>query len=358
MKSNSQHLLATAAFVAIGRSAALKSSVRGGANSDNAELTSRDLPRRSLHQAVTSQQNERQALDATQYWWLGKRSSEKDVVYIPNDEEMQVVSSNVEEESAQTASGGKSSFSVFTIEVDNNPDTSGLPYRAPSKYPTARPTNAPVESGSPTVAIEQVLQFTEKLNASDRGTAYHYPIWADTFKGCTSSSTVPNAYTSNPSEYLFSSEALCCDFWFDSQDCGSRVNRDGSMVMNYAGNSDNVDEFGTMDEYMFRMNGIEAFSGGGATSEDSGSGDTGDEDAGTEEAEDTTAAPSPTSPSEISYPPPTASVEASTSPTAATSSTPTYAPTPFKRESTEPEVNVTDVPDTGDSDNATASSPP
>jgi hypothetical protein len=291
MKVKSSQLVAAAAVLSMAD--ALKSSVRGGANSDTVDkfATGSSLPkRRFLHHdnGQQAQQHERRAQDQSSYWWLSKTSSEKDVVYKPAEEAGE----------GDSASNGKDSFAVFTIDIDNNPDTSDLPYRAPSREPTPHPTPVPTETitivsttestvqlAPPVDAVEvqlappqisdgsiapqdivnynppqdiiDIVGYAEKLDV----TAYHFPIWSDTFKGCTSSATVPGAYISFADEYIFSSNDACCKEWFDSEDCSG----DGMIIMSSSEEN--------LDQYMFRMNGPEAYSGGGDSSEDYSSND-------------------------------------------------------------------------------------
>lgn len=323
MKATSQQLLTAAAVVAAAsRSNALKSSVRGGARSDAAnppeEVTS--LPKRRI-----LQQRERRAEDedsGSPYWWLSKKASEKDIVY---------KSENEASDEGSSASNGKDSFSVFTIDIDNNPDTSDLPYRAPSKKPTPHPTPEPTVTVTESSTLENTVQlapphdntsFTPPQDVvsytppqdmvvfSDLldNAAYHYPIWTDTFKGCASSSIVPAAYNSFPDEYIFPSVESCCETWFDSEDCSA----DGMIIMSSSEE--------TLDEYMFRMNGPEAYSGGGDTSEDYSSND------------GPRPSPTPPTPSEPTYteedvtgPPISSTV--TLPPIASVSGTPSYAPT-------------------------------
>jgi hypothetical protein len=271
-------------------------------------------------------QPQRRAQDKTEYWWLSKTSSEKDVVYKPADE-----AGN----EGESANNGKDSFSVFTIDIDNNPDTSELPYRAPSREPTPHPTPVPTETITLISTTESTVQLAPPVDAVDvqlappqnpespiapqdivhynppqdiidivgyaeqlDGTAYHFPIWTDTFKGCTSSATVPGAYISFADEYIFSSIDSCCKEWFNSEDCSG----DGMIIMSSSEEN--------LDEYMFRMNGPEAYSGGGSSSEDYSSNDN----------------PPPPTPSELVTGPPI-STTVTLPPIGFGSGTPTYHPT-------------------------------
>ncbi|KAL3779046.1 hypothetical protein HJC23_005986 [Cyclotella cryptica] len=279
MKTAARKFLATAAIVAISKSDASTSSVRGGGKSNrNSRIDSAGskhdggdafnglLSRRSLnHVSIrrndeTSQANQRQIQEEpSSYWWLNKKSNEKDIAYKPNEDEAISTYSNslFKTHYEKEKEDGLNSFSVYTIAVDKNPDTSGLPYRSPSKKPTERPTSLPTEditTDAPT-PHQKVEQYTKKVVDAEK--MYFYPIWADTFKGCASSAVPPDAYLASPSEYIFTALSECCQFWFDSAaECLS--SRDRSKE-DYSVN---------MDEYMFQMNGAEAYSDGDATSED------------------------------------------------------------------------------------------
>lgn len=259
MKPTPRNLLSAAAVLVVaGVKSDAKSSFRGGSPSDRdvADPSSRVSPRRAL------QKKERHEQEMSSYWWLSKESSEKDIVY----------KTNVEQGGTSRTSGsnGVDSFSVFTIDVDNNPDTSELPYRAPTKIPTAKPTSSPTTltptssptetiTDSPTSNVQLVSPqgIVGRTKSYDEG-SYFFPLWTDVFKGCVSSSTTPQVYSYFPDEYIFSSVSTCCTVWFGSDDCSSSE----SM-------SERTFTEGNMDEYMFQSNGVEAYSGGGATSRDS-----------------------------------------------------------------------------------------
>ena len=224
MKVASKLLAVTAVLANAVHSNALKSSVRGELHQEaDAELASRVAERRTLHPDKqytknVKQEGRRQEEETSTYWWLGKQSSEKDVVYKSNNEDkaatrasngnpdiqhiqrahMQeetstywwlskqsseknvVYNSNNEDEGAIIASNGKDSVSVFIIEVDNNPDTSDLPYQTPNEEhtdtsgiltPDSLPSVAEV-SGAPTYTPidDEVTVFpnnTSTINATD-----------------------------------------------------------------------------------------------------------------------------------------------------------------------------------------------
>ena len=291
MKVATRLLAATAVIEHVVNSNALKSSIRGDIRPDaDVELASRLSERRTLHPDYQHMNHEgRRQEETSPYWWLGKQSSEKDIVY----------KSNKAEQGTTRANNGKDSFSVFTIDIDNNPDTSDLPYRAPSKKPTDKPTSAPTTNSpsSPpteTVTIQRVSpQNIVSYSAQRDINTYYFPVWIDTFKGCVSSPSVPPVYKSFPDEYLFSSITSCCQSWFDSDDCSDS---DGIALM-----TSTEEEY---DEYMFRMNGVQAYSGGGDSSSKDFSSNDGPR-------------PSPVPPSTPETPPPVAEV----------SGTPTYTPT-------------------------------
>lgn len=159
MKAISSQLVAAAAVLSMAD--ALKSSVRGGANSDAVDkfAMGNSLPkRRFLHHdnGRQAQQHERRAQDQSAYWWLSKTSSEKDVAYKPADEAGG---------EGDSASNGKDSFSVFTIDIDNNPDTSDLPYSAPSREPTPHPTPVPTETITIISTTESTVQLAPPVDA-------------------------------------------------------------------------------------------------------------------------------------------------------------------------------------------------
>ena len=219
-------------------SSALRSSVRGGTFLHLDEV-----------QDHTEQHERRQEEQGATYWWLNKKSSEKDIVYKASE--------------GESESNDKDSFSIFTIAVDNNPDTSDLPYTAPSKTPTPKPTSSPTETNAiPSPSETAIVQLAPPLDLQSHtkqldGGTYHYPIWTDLFKGCTSSSSAPEVYNSFSDEYLFPSAILCCQTWFESDDCST-----GSDMIVKSSAEQNL------DEWMFKMNGIEAYSGGGDSSKD------------------------------------------------------------------------------------------
>lgn len=263
------HLTTTAVLAAAATSGnAIKPAFRGRLNSEvDAVLSSEAPPRRVLHSDNTNQQREQkerrqEEQGASSYWWLNKQSSEKDIVY---------KSEELGQGADSSASNGRDSFSVFTISIDNNPDTSGLPYRAPSKKPTEKPTPAPTETITEITTLESIVQLVSPPDVPDMTSytkqlddTYYYPIWTNTFKGCTSSSSAPEIYNAFADEYLFASLTACCLAWFDSEDCSAG---DSLVAMSTFGESENL------DEYMFRMNGAEAYSDGGDSSEDFGSQD-------------------------------------------------------------------------------------
>lgn len=72
-----------------------------------------------------------------------------------------------------------------------------------------------------------------------------FPIWTDTFKGCTSSATVPGAYISFADEYIFSSNDACCKEWFDSEDCSGDGETNGPEA--YSGGGDSSEDYSSND---------------------------------------------------------------------------------------------------------------
>ena len=98
-----------------------------------------------------------QQQDEDPYWWHNSKSNEKDIIYVPLTSSNNVNPDKLQQMmAAQTSTGiqhGKSSLGVYSITSNNNPDTSDLPYRQPTKTPTPKPTKFPTVS--PTVGPSQ-----------------------------------------------------------------------------------------------------------------------------------------------------------------------------------------------------------
>jgi len=217
----------------------------------------------------TTQQQRR----SLQHWWHGKKNDEKDIVYVnlgvPSNvntnqlqalkdkhddptnaidegdiaygdtDEMVQNSATAEEGNDSGSNGGgypssnmhgKSSLSVYSITTSNNPDTSNLPYRQPTKTPTPKPTRLPSTSptSSPTdMPVEPVME--QMMTSVELEGCIYYPLWGNQFTGCTSSLTPPEVYTAATTntqdltsiEYLFTTKSECCNYWFinDYNDC-------------------------------------------------------------------------------------------------------------------------------------------
>jgi len=254
------------------------SSVRGGSNVNVNRVS------KPNHAAVVdtaaSHMHKRRSLQTTDtndneaYWWHERNSDEKDIVYMydtppvdesstssNNDSNMETHSSALHSKESSPANAldegtiayvplgngdtmmssysaqentADKSFTVYSVNVDKTPDTSDLPYRQPTRTPTPKPTSSPTD-----VEIK-----------------YYYPIWADNVKGCSSSGEPPSAYFTGGGDYLFDSKQMCCEMWFngDSICMGTQINEEDVLAMN-------TDET-AMDQYMFEMNGPEAYSAG------------------------------------------------------------------------------------------------
>eukprot|EP00956_Cyclotella_meneghiniana_P014025 scaffold20758_cov74-Cyclotella_meneghiniana.AAC.8 len=324
MKATTPKLLSAAVMLVAGVKSNAKSSVRGGAPSDHHHVADDSSSSRMLPKRRALQKNERRQLDVSSYWWLSKESSEKDIVYKPSAQQQQGGVTN--SRTSGSTGNGMDSFAVFTIDVDNNPDTSELPYRAPTKLPTAKPTSTPTALKPPTssptetavtdspitlnsvelVSPQEIAGRTKSLDEDSN--YYYFPLWTDVYKGCVSSTTPPQVYSYFPDEYIFTSVSTCCTLWFGSEDCSS--NKNGMTEKTFMDGSNY-----NMDEYMFRSNGIEAYSGGGATTSRDDSNSRDDEEDGR---------PSPL------VPPPSPSVTDTLPPvTVVVSEEPTYKPTAF-----------------------------
>jgi len=139
------------------------------------------------------------------YWWHDNLSDEKDIVYqtiidgsdgnnggevaFSPENQMKLNSGNDNGSSNGENDNGKSGFSVYSIAVSNDPDTSNLPHHATTKI------------------------------------VKYYPLWGVDFNGCASSSNPPETYLDNNGvnneeggvgvvQYLFDKKLECCIRWF------------------------------------------------------------------------------------------------------------------------------------------------
>jgi len=260
---------AAAAVVCCNISNVESASVRGVAKrrrEDNITHPQQQLDDYEEPSNTLEQQEQRRSL---QHWWHGKKNDEKDIVYVNlgvpsnvntnqlqalhdkqndptnaidegdiaygNTNDMVQNSATTEEEGNQGGSNGgeytsntnmhgKSSLSVYSITTSNNPDTSNLPYRQPTKTPTPKPTQLPSTSptSSPTnMPVETIMEQMMTNVELEEGGIY-YPLWGNQFTGCTSSLNPPEVYTAATTntqdltsiQYLFNSKEQCCNYWF------------------------------------------------------------------------------------------------------------------------------------------------
>ncbi|KAL7461954.1 hypothetical protein ACHAXS_002360, partial [Conticribra weissflogii] len=99
-------------------------------------------------------------------------------------------------------------MTVYSINVDNDPDVSDLPHKQPSRTPTLPPTRVP--TAAPT--LPPTHPPTEP--------GFFFPLWTDVFKGCTEGASPPEEYTltSEMTEsYLFGNKRDCCATWFGAE---------------------------------------------------------------------------------------------------------------------------------------------
>jgi len=259
---------AAAAVVCCNISSVESASVRGVAKRrrENNIITRPQELSEEPNNILDTQQQQRRSL---QHWWHGKKNDEKDIVYVNlgvpsnvntnqlqalhdkqddptnaidegdiaygdvNTNEMVQNSAIAEQGNDEVSSNGegyqnnmhgKSSLSVYSITTSNNPDTSNLPYRQPTKTPTPKPTRLPTISPTSSPTDMPVVNVMEQMMTTvelEEGGIY-YPLWGNQFTGCTSSLTPPEVYTAATTntqdltsiQYLFTTKSECCNYWF------------------------------------------------------------------------------------------------------------------------------------------------
>jgi len=266
--------------------------------------------------------------DNSDHWWHNNESDQKDIVYHPlgqyssnvNADKLQAMhaqssevsqpanalddgevafapannNGGMEMQSGGNGDGdddqGKSSFSVYSVAVDNNPDTSDLPYRRPTRTPTPKPTRSPTRNPTnfPTLPLleQNMVENSDSLNNGNNGVigALYYPLWHTNFKGCASSIDPPSIYVDTQTydsngvsngavKYLFDTKADCCASWFRTlgDDCVSTEFEMESYAESF--NEDGDDD----DDDMEVMNGHHSGSTGSSAESppnDSGSNNT------------------------------------------------------------------------------------
>jgi len=174
-----------------------------------------DADHSSIHDEKGNEEGKpKNAIGGGQTAYVPANNPHHDKTNDPNEENgMSAMSSSANNVQENDSNLSDLPMTVYSINIDNNPDVSDLPHKQPSRTPTLPPTRLP--TSSPT--------RTPTHPPTQRG--FFFPLWTDVFKGCTEGGSPPEEYTLTSEimeSYLFGNKNDCCATWFGAdvlQEC-------------------------------------------------------------------------------------------------------------------------------------------